>query len=361
MATREATWNYRDRFNDHFARTYFRGFAGTAVSSIGVGTYRGEATDEADERYLKALIDAVESGINVIDTARNYRHGRSEHVVGEAIRAAEIEREAILLCSKAGFVAFESERPADPAGYVRDRYIDTGLAASNEIVKGNCITPAFVSAQLDRSLSALGVGTIDMHYINNPETQLERFDHETVYDRLEDTFTMLEKRAAAGDIRHYGVASWECFRVPKSAPDYLSLPEIVRRARAAAVRAGNTATHLRAIQLPFNIGMADAFTVESHVGAEGPQSALWFAQNAGLNVFTSASIRQGSLASEMPENVANRIEGDTLAQKAINFARSGPGITASVVGMGSPEHVRENIGAGMFKPLGASLFDDVFE
>jgi aryl-alcohol dehydrogenase-like predicted oxidoreductase len=361
MATKEATWNYRDRFNDRFARTYFRGFAGTAVSSIGIGTYLGEATDEADKRYLKALSEAIESGVNVIDTARNYRHGRSEHVVGEAIRAAKIEREAVLLCSKAGFVAFESERPADPAGYIRDRYIDTGLATSDDIVKGNCITPAFVSAQLDASLSALGVDTIDLHYIHNPETQLERFDHETVYEQLEETFTMLERRAAAGDIQHYGVASWDSFRVPKSAPNYLSLPEIVRRARAAAVRAGNTATHLRAIQLPFNIGMADAFTVASHVGAEGPQSALWFAQNAGLNVFTSASILQGSLASKMPEDVADRIEGETLAQKAINFARSGPGITASLVGMGSPEHVSENIAAGMFRPLGASVFDDVFE
>jgi aryl-alcohol dehydrogenase-like predicted oxidoreductase len=361
MATREATWDYRDRFGDRFARTYFRGFAGNAVSSIGVGTYLGDATDAADDAYRESIVEAVESGVNVVDTARNYRHGRSEQVVGEALREADVEREAVLLCSKSGFVAFDGERPADPAGYVRDRYVDTGLAESDDIVSGNCIAPAFVDAQLDISLETLGVDTVDLHYVHNPETQLERFDRDTVYSRLEDTFTLLEKRAAAGDIRHYGVASWEAFRVPEDHPKYLSLPEIVRRARAAAKRADNPATHLRAVQLPFNVGMADAFTVESHVGAEGPQSALWFAQDAGLNVFTSASILQGRLASEMPENVAERLSGDMLAQKALNFARSGPGITASLVGMGSPDHVRENVAAGTFEPLGASAFDEVFE
>ena len=361
MATKEATWDYRDRFGDRFARTYFRGFAGNAVSSVGVGTYLGDATDAADDRYREAIVEALESGVNVVDTARNYRHGRSERVVGEAIRESDVDREAVLLCSKGGFVAFDGERPADPAGYVRERYVESGLADHEDVVSGNCITPAFVSAQLDASLEALGVDTVDLHYVHNPETQLERFGRETVYDRLEDTFTMLEQRAAAGDLRHYGVASWECFRVPEDHPSYLSLPEVVRRARAAAGRADNAATHLRAVQLPFNVGMADAFTVESHVGADGPQSALWFAQDAGLNVFTSASILQGRLASEFPEDVAERIEGDTLAQKAINFARSGPGITSSLVGMRSPEHVRENVAAGTFQPLGASAFDEVFE
>jgi len=239
--------------------------------------------------------------------------------------------------------------------------VDRGLAAADDIVKGNCLTPEFVSAQLDASLEALGVDIVDLHYVHNPETQLERFRPDEVYDRLEDTFTRLERRAAAGDIRHYGVASWECFRVLEDHPSYLSLPEVVRRARAAAKRANNTATHLRAVQLPFNVGMADAFTAESHVGADGPQSALWFAQDAGLNVFTSASILQGQLAEEMPGDVADRLQGDMLAQKAINFARSAPGVTSSLVGMGRPEHVRENVAAGTFEPLGASAFDEVFE
>jgi aryl-alcohol dehydrogenase-like predicted oxidoreductase len=107
--------------------------------------------------------------------------------------------------------------------------------------------------------------------------------------------------------------------------------------------------------------MADAFTVKSHEGPEGPQSVLWFAHEAGLNVFTSASIAQGDLASELPEDVGDRLAGDTTVQRAINFARSAPGVTSSLVGMSRPEHVEENIEAGRFDPLGADAFDAVFE
>jgi predicted aldo/keto reductase-like oxidoreductase len=151
--------------------------------------------------------------------------------------------------------------------------------------------------------------------------------------------------------------------VPADHGSYLSLPEVVRRSRAAAKRAGNAATHFRAVQLPFNVHMADAFTVAAHGGADGPQSALAFARESGLNVFTSASILQGDLAAEgsMPEAVAARVDGDTPAQRAINFARSAPGVTAALVGMGTPEHVRENVAAGTFDPLGANAFDAVFE
>jgi aryl-alcohol dehydrogenase-like predicted oxidoreductase len=362
MATREATWDYRDRFTDDFARTYFRAFGDCVVSSIGVGTYLGDPTDEADDRYEEALVQALESGINVLDTAINYRCQRSERVVGRAIEAADVDREAVVVATKGGFVPFDGERPANPGRYIRDEYVESGLVDADDLVRGqHCIAPAYIDDQLDRSLSNLRLDTVDLYYVHNPETQLETNDRESVYDTLEATFTRLEERAAAGDLRHYGVATWDSLRVPKDSGQYLALPEIVERARAAAEAAGNAATHLRALQLPFNIFMADAFTVESHETPEGAKSALWFANDAGLDVFTSASIMQGRLASEMPDDVAARLDGETTAQRAINFARSAPGVTSSLVGMGSPEHVAENVAAGTYEPLGAQAFDAVFE
>jgi len=363
MATKEATWDYRDRFGDRFARTYFRGFSGLAVSSIGAGTYLGDPTDRVDDRYREALVEALESGVNVLDTAINYRAQRSERVVGAALEEADVDREAVLVATKGGFVPFDGSRPADPGRFVREEYVDSGLVDPDELVRGNCIAPDYLDDQLDRSLANLGLDAVDLYYVHNPETQLEDRSREWVYDRLEDAFTRLEERASRGDLRNYGVASWECFRVPADHDSYLSLPEVVRRGRAAAKRAGNAATHFRAVQLPFNVHMADAFTVAAHEGADGPQSALTFAQDAGLNVFTSASILQGDLAAEgsVPDAVAARLNGDTPAQRAINFARSAPGVTASLVGTGSTEHVRENVAAGTFEPLGASAFDAVFE
>ncbi|PSP86203.1 aldo/keto reductase [Halobacteriales archaeon QS_1_68_17] len=332
MARPDATREYQQRHGDRFARTYFRRFGDCAVSSIGVGTYLGDPTDAADERYREAIVAALEGGCNVVDTAINYRHQRSERVVGAALEAADIDREAVLVATKGGFVPFDGERPADPGATIRSEYVDAGLIDPADLARGqHCIAPAFVDDQLDRSLSNLGVDAVDLYYVHNPETQLTARSRGAVYDQLEETFELLELvvAPAAGS--------------------------------AAARAAGNAATHLRAIQLPFNVYMADAFTVAAHEGADGRQSALWFAHEAGLDVFTSASLMQGRLAEEMPAEVASRVDGETTAQRAINFARSAPGVTSALVGMGTPAHVTENVAAGEFEPLGADAFDAVFE
>jgi aryl-alcohol dehydrogenase-like predicted oxidoreductase len=114
--------------------------------------------------------------------------------------------------------------------------------------------------------------------------------------------------------------------------------------------------------------MADAFTRRNQRppggGADADRiSALEFAHEAGLSVVTSASIGQGDLAADgaIPAEVDATLAGDTPAQRALNFARSAPGVTASLVGASDPAHVRENVAAGTFDPLGASAFDAVFE
>lgn len=362
MATETGTHAYRTEHGDEFGRTYFRRLGDLAVSSVGVGTYLGDPTDEADDDYHESITTALEGGINVVDTAINYRYQRSERVVGRAVEDADVDRDAVFVSTKGGFVPFDGERPDDPGAYIKREYVDTGLVDRDDLVRGShCIAPGYIDDQLDRSLDNLGTDAVDLYYVHNPETQLYDRSREEVYDRLEATFTRLEERAAAGDVDNYGVATWNAFRVPEGHDDYLSLREIVSRARAAAKAAENTATHFRAVQLPFNVYMADAFTVESQEGPEGAQSVLRFAHEAGLNVFTSASIAQGDLASGMPEEVAAELAGDTTAQRAINFARSAPGVTCSLVGASDVAHVRENLDAGRFDPMGANAFDAVFE
>ncbi len=362
MATSTGTWSYRDRFHEDFGRTYFRRYGDELVSSIGIGTYLGEPTDAVDEGYYEAIRAALEGGINVVDTAINYRCQRSERVVGRALADADVGRDEVVVATKGGFIPFDEDRPEDPGQYVLDEYVGTDIVPRDSLVGGHhSLHPDFLDDQLDRSLSNLDVETIDLYYVHNPETQLSERSRGAVYDQLEAAFERLEERAAAGDIAHYGVASWECFRVQADHDRYLSLPEVISRARSAAATVGNAATHLRAIQLPFNVVMADAFTVEAHDSQDGPQSALWFAHEAGLDVFTSASIAQGDLARELPAAVAARLEGETAAQRAINFARSAPGVTSSLVGASSAGHVEENLAAGEYDPLGAEAFDGVFE
>ncbi|MFB6120698.1 MAG: aldo/keto reductase [Halobacteriaceae archaeon] len=359
MATPEASHAYRERHADRgFARTYFRRAADCAVSSVGLGT----AGDGDDDALRDALVCGLENGINVVDTASNYRDGRAERIVGDAIDEADVDREAVFLATKGGFVPFEGERPADPGAFVRREYLDGGPLDHADLAQGrHALDPEFLGAQLSRSLDALGVDTIDCYYVHEPEVQLTERSREAVYDQLEDAFTLLEERVSRGDIRGYGVATWDAFRVPPDHDQYLSLREIVARARRSADRVGADRTHFRAIQVPFNVEMADAFTVAAHEGAEETQSALWFARDADIDVFASASLGGGSLADGLPPAVASRLAGDTEAQRAINFTRSAPGVTAALVGTSEQGHVRENVAAGTFEPLGSAAFDAIFE
>ncbi|WP_121822218.1 aldo/keto reductase [Halostella salina] len=362
MATGQGTWDYRDRFGDSFGRTFFRRYGDGVVSSVGVGTYLGDPTDAVDEGYRESVRTALESGVNVVDTAINYRCQRSERAVGDAVADADVDRDAVLVATKGGFVPFDGERPDDPGRYVREEYVETGLVDREDLVRGShCIAPDFLDDQLDRSLSNLGLETVDLYYVHNPETQLAERSREAVYDRLEAAFRRLEERIADGDLNAYGVATWDAFRVPPDHEQYLSLPEVASRARSAADAAGNDTTGFGSVQLPFNVAMADAFTVEAHESPDGPTSALAFAREAGIDVFTSASIAQGQLAESIPDDVAERLAGDTTAQRAINFARSAPGVTCALVGASSPDHVAENVAAGTFDPMGADAFDAVFE
>src|SRR5437016_3306786 len=75
-ATTEATRRYAGKFRDTLAQGHFREQHGLFMSSIGVGTYLGEADEETDANYRHAIVRAVESGANVIDTASNYRFQR---------------------------------------------------------------------------------------------------------------------------------------------------------------------------------------------------------------------------------------------------------------------------------------------
>jgi Predicted oxidoreductases (related to aryl-alcohol dehydrogenases) len=366
MATERGTWSYRDRFGDSFGRTYFRRFPPGVCSSIGLGTYLGEPTDAVDNDYRKSITAALDNGINMIDTAINYRCQRSERVVGDALNASDVGRDEVVLATKGGFLPFDGSQPADPGAYIREQYVKPGIVDTDRLVRGShTIEAGVIDHLLDRSLSNLGVEMIDCYYVHNPETQLLERDREVVYDELEATFELLERRRAAGDIGVYGLATWDAFRVEPSAEQSLSLPQLVARARRAAETVGVDDHGLQALQLPFNVEMADAFRRATQpappaADEEGPVSVLEYAHAAGLHVVTSASLGQGALATSLPPAIAAELTGDTTAQRALNFARSAPGVTTSLVGTASPSHVAENVAAGTFDPLGASAFDAIF-
>src|SRR5207249_10690679 len=85
-ATKEGTTRYAQKFLGRAAKGHFREMQRLTLSSLGIGTYLGEPDAKIDEDYLTSAVAAVESGINVIDAAINYRFQRSERSIGAAIR-----------------------------------------------------------------------------------------------------------------------------------------------------------------------------------------------------------------------------------------------------------------------------------
>jgi aryl-alcohol dehydrogenase-like predicted oxidoreductase len=360
MAAPAATFAYRERFGDAFARTYFRRFGELTASSIGHGVRPAIASDTDDPVAV-----ALDSGVNLFEAAPGRDGGRGERTLGAALRAADVDRERVVLTSSAGFVPFvDIDESEDPAAYVAREYVRPGLVEPDELVGGqHCIAPAFVDAQLDRSLARLGVETLDCLYVRDPEVQFDERDAETVYDDLTATFETLERRVAAGDLRRYGVAAREGLRVPPDRGRHLSLPELVSRADAAADAAGRAEAAFGAVQTPFNVWTAEAFATATQETGAGRTNALSYAREAGLDAVAAEPLAGGALAATaaIPPSVDRRLAGDTPAQRALNFARSAPGVVAAVPGVRTPDHVRENVAAGTFEPLGAAAFDATFE
>ena len=238
-ATAQGTLRYAARFKGRSAAGHFREApSGLVLSSIGIGTYLGEADDATDGAYSDAVVAAIEGGINVVDSAINYRFQRSERAIGVALReliSNGFAREELVLCSKAGFLTPDGEMPADANLYFADEFLERGVFRPEDIVAGcHCMTPGYLADQLERSRRNMGVDCIDVFYLHNPETQLTEIPREEFRRRIHEAFTFLESAVSAHKIGGYGMATWNAFREDPKAAAYLSLEDMVEVAREVA-------------------------------------------------------------------------------------------------------------------------------
>jgi aryl-alcohol dehydrogenase-like predicted oxidoreductase len=341
-ATQEATQRYAERFRGRAATGHFREAQQLALSSLGLGTYLGQPDDKTDASYTAAVVAAVESGINVIDVAINYRFQRSERSIGAAIQQLlqkDFTRQEMVLCTKGGYLTPDGAMPSDPNEYFFREYIRPGIFAPQEIVAGShCMTPRFLENQLGRSLRNLGVDGIDVYYLHNPETQLTELSRPDFLERVRDAFIYLESAVAAGKIQFYGMATWNGFRQEAAARDAMQLGEIEQLARDIA----GEAHRFRFVQLPFNLGMTEALTLGNQTLNGHQITVMEAAHELGIALIASASLLQGQVARNLPSFVAQALGLENDAERALQFVRSSPGITTGLVGMSRVEHVRAN-------------------
>ncbi len=349
-ATVEGTARYRDRFPEFREAGHFRqqpqvpGAGELWLSSIGMGTYLGEPTEEYDRSYTAAAVAALRSGVNLLDTAINYRHQRSERSLGAAIAqlvsAGELQRDEVVVCTKAGYLSFDGDMPVDPRAYFQREYVDSGVLDLKDLSGGmHCMAPRYLEDQLERSRKNLGLETIDVFYVHNPESQLASVTGGIFRQRVRDAFAALERAVKRGAIRFYGTATWNAFRAPAGERDYISLAEVLELARETA----GDGHHFRFIQLPFNLAMPEAFARKNQNLGKELRSTLEIAADEGVMVIGSATLYQGQLTQGLPDFIGKRLRMKSDAENAAQFARSAPGIAAALIGMSRTEHVAANL------------------
>ncbi|HJJ21159.1 MAG: oxidoreductase [Thaumarchaeota archaeon] len=340
FATTEGTKTFSQ--NSSINPLNFRTFANLHLSNIGIGTYLGEPNSRTDELVKNAVKQSVLSGVNVIDTAINYRAQKAERSVGKAISElivdGNITRDQIFVSSKNGYVTNDADIQEDFMQYVIREFGKTGIVKEGDITSGyHCMTTPYLSDQLDRSLKNLDLECIDLMYLHNSiEGQIKDVSKDQFLENLKSVFELYEQKRDEGKIKFYGMATWECFRVMSDNPQYLLLEDIVEMAK----NIGGIDHGFKFIQLPYNMNYDQALLGKNQLLQNKPVSILESAVALGIGVFTSVPFMQGRLLSpgSMPE--FNDLKPSL---RALQFIRSSPGVLAPLVGQKSTEHVSENL------------------
>ncbi len=359
--TAEGTKQYKNRFEGKAAPGHFRETQGLTLSSIGIGTYLGGCDTPTDAGYAEAVVAAVRGGVNVIDSAINYRMQRSERSIGTALRQLFTEgftREELVICSKGGYLTPDGDLPANPREYFQREYFDKGICVPEDIAGGaHCMSPGYLENQLERSLRNLGVECIDVYYLHNAaESQLGEVEREVFQLRLRRAFEYLEGEVAKGRIRYFGMATWNCFRQDPRAQDSVSLERVVRIASGVA----GTEHHFRFVQLPFNLAMPEALVMPNQSLKKGSVPMVKAADALGVTLIGSASLLQTRIKG-LPPFVSEALGQPTDLLNALQFARSSPGMTTALVGMSKRIHVEENLKLVAVSPATQEQFMKLFE
>ena len=358
FATPEGTANFAKKTQAD--PTNFRVAKGLTLSNVGVGTYLGQPDSETDQLVKNAVKKSILSGVNVIDTAINYRAQKAERSVGQAISELidekKISRNEVFVSTKNGYVTNDGDVKEDFWQYVKREYVSNGVIGEGDISSGyHCMTIPYLEDQLNRSLKNLGFDCIDLLYLHNAvEGQIQDISKEQFLKNLKDVFEFYEKKRKENKIRFYGMATWECYRVDQEHPQFLSLEDTISLAKEV----GGDDHGFGFIQLPYNMYLDQALMKKNQTVNGKQTSVLDAAHELGIGVFTSAPLMQGKLLAPgvMPEF------GDLKPSlRALQFIRSSPGVLAPLVGHKMESHVNENLEIMKIPPINETEFSSLLK
>ncbi|MFC2012704.1 aldo/keto reductase [Chloroflexota bacterium] len=150
------------------------GKSGLKVSEIGLGTNNlGGRTDE--QTSINIISHALELGVNFIDTAELYTRGRSEEIVGKAVKR---KRSQVIIATKFGY----------PGAVGPDQQ----RASRNYIMRA-----------VDASLRRLNTDYIDLYYVHYPESETP----------IQETLRALDDLVRDGKVRYIGCSNFDAWQI----------------------------------------------------------------------------------------------------------------------------------------------------
>lgn len=265
------------------------------VSEIGFGSM---SIGEDEEAGIRLIHEAIDQGINFIDTADLYEFGSVEQIVGKALRG---RREEVVLATKAGN---HWEDGKD------DWYWDPSKKHIKEATKA--------------SLQRLGTDYIDLLQLHGG----------TIDDPIDETIEAFEELKEEGLIREYGISSIR--------PNVIR--EYVKRSRIVSVMMQYSILDRRPEENALPLLSENGISVI----ARGPMAKGMLTEKAPAKTpedgFLDYSRNEVLEAAREVEAMAERSDA-TPAQIALRFALSGPAVATAIPGASRGEQVRENAGA----------------
>ena len=148
FATPEGTKNFTAK-NDSIPEKNFNIFQDLNLSNVGIGTYLGNPDSDTDNIVKNAVKKSVLAGMNVIDTAINYRAQKAERSVGQAISELvnenKISRDEIFISTKNGYVTNDGDIQEDLMQYVMRELGKPGIVKEGDISSGyHCMTVSYL-------------------------------------------------------------------------------------------------------------------------------------------------------------------------------------------------------------------------
>jgi aryl-alcohol dehydrogenase-like predicted oxidoreductase len=357
LATREGTQQFLDTCQLPNRVATDGAFHDLHLSTLGWGTQSGEAKNIVDLKYETALPLILEAGINLIDTSPSYRHQRSQRALGTALgkrfRQGIIQREALCITTHGGFLAFD-RKEVNPEDFLENNILrNTTLEKEDFLGSAWSMHPTWLRYQLDLSSDLMGLDNFDIFFLDAPELGLRSWNRREWEHHLGLAFQEMENFRKEGRIAAWGIASLEGFSDDGKGSCQLDLEVLLK---IAEDRCGPD-HGFKGIQLPYNLGMLDLLNVKTL----GGKSLIDLISNHELFCSSMLSLGQGQLCSDLPTDLKENLGNWPVdAQTALEFVRSTPGCSCSLVGMKTRRHVEENILLQKRSPLEKETWKTLF-